>query len=194
MGGGPDGGEKLDETAIREDTGGPGGETAAPADPAMKGRPHWPLFFGLAGTIVVVDQLTKAWVVSRLAPGESTSVVGDMLRLVNGRNSGALFGLFRDQAILFAAASIAVIAIIVGYHARTGRSRLASIALGLLLGGAIGNLTDRIRLGYVVDFVDAGIGGWRWYTFNVADAAISVAIVMLVLLVIWPGRGERARG
>jgi hypothetical protein len=61
-----------------------------------------------------------------------------------------------------------------------------SVTLGLLLGGAIGNLLDRFRLGYVVDFVDLGIGTFRWYTFNVADAAISLSLVLLVLLAIKP--------
>ncbi len=139
----------------------------------MSGRPIWPLFLGLAATVIVADQLTKAWLVSMLAPSESMPIVGDYLRLVHSQNNGALFGLFRESALLFGLASIAVIGLIVVYHARSGRSRYMSVALGLLLGGAIGNLIDRLRLGYVVDFVDAGIGNFRWYTFNVADAAIS---------------------
>ena len=70
--------------------------------------------------------------------------------------------------------------LIVVYHARSGRSLYLSIALGLLLGGALGNMIDRLRLGYVVDFVDIGIGDLRFYTFNLGDAAISTAIVMLI--------------
>ena len=108
--------------------------------------------------VIVADQLTKAWLVSSIAPGESMPVVGDYLRLVHSQNNGALFGLFRESAILFGLASIVVIGLIVAYHARSGRSLYMSVALGLLLGGAIGNLIDRLRLGYVVDFVDAGIG------------------------------------
>jgi lipoprotein signal peptidase len=85
-----------------------------------------------------------------------------------------------------------VIGLIVAYHARSGRSRYMSVALGLLLGGAVGNLIDRLRLGYVVDFVDAGIGSVRWYTFNVADAAISFAILFLIAAAIWPSlAGQR---
>jgi signal peptidase II len=152
----------------------------------MSGRPIWPLFLGLAATVVVLDQLTKAWLTSSLAPGQSVSIVGDYVRLVHGQNNGALFGLFRESALLFGIVSLGVIALIVGYHARSGRSAYLSITLGLLLGGAIGNLIDRFRLGYVVDFVDLGIGRFRWYTFNVADAAISLALVLLVLLAIRP--------
>ena len=158
----------------------------------MNNRPIWPIFLGLAVLVVVVDQLTKSWIAATLAPGASMSVVGDSLRLVNGQNNGALFGLFRDNAAIFGLISIIVVGLIVAYHARAGRSPYLSVALGLLLGGALGNMTDRLRLGYVVDFVDAGIGSLRWYTFNVADAAISVAILLLILLAIRPDRGPAA--
>src|SRR5712691_4548045 len=107
----------MDETTTR---------TAGPA--------HWVVFLGLAGTIVVLDQLTKSWLVSNLAPGQVVPVVGDLVRLVFSQNSGALFGLFRDQAVLFGLVSLGVIGLIVAYHARAGRSLYFSIALGLLLG------------------------------------------------------------
>jgi len=149
-------------------------------------RAHWSVFVGLAGTIVVLDQLAKAWLQSNFVPGQVVEVVGDLVRLVFGQNSGALFGLFRDQALLFGLASLGVVGLIVAYHGRAARSLYLSIALGLLLGGAIGNLIDRLRLGYVVDFVDVGIGNLRFYTFNVADAAISTAIVLLLAVAIVP--------
>jgi len=156
----------------------------------VNNRPIWPIFLGLAAAVVVADQLTKAWIAATLAPGASMSIIGDNLRLVNSQNNGALFGMFRDNAALFGLISIAVVGLIVAYHARTGRSPYLSVALGLLLGGALGNMTDRLRLGYVVDFVDAGLGNLRWYTFNVADAAISCAIVMLLLLALRPSLGD----
>jgi len=158
---------------------------------AVGGRPLWRAFLGLAAAILATDQLTKAWLTSFLAPGESVRVVDDVLRLVHGQNAGGLFGLFQGQALPFALVSLVVVALIVGYHARSGRNAYLSITLGLLLGGALGNLLDRLRLGYVVDFVDAGIGSLRWYTFNVADAAISFAIVLLLALSIWPPLGRR---
>jgi signal peptidase II len=146
---------------------------------------------------VIADQLTKAWLVSTLGPGESMRVVDDLLRLVHARNTGGLFGLFRDAAPIFAVVSLGVLALIVWYHAQSGRSPYLSVTLGLLLGGAIGNLVDRVRFGYVVDFVDAGLGSIRWYTFNVADAAISVSLLLLLLLAVRPsiatlGLTERA--
>ena len=165
---------------------------AAPT--ATRAAPHWLVFLGLAGTIVIIDQLTKAWLVANVSPGEVVNVVGDFVRLVFNQNSGALFGLFRESAVLFGIVSLGVVGLIVAYHARVGRSLYLSLALGFLLGGAIGNLIDRLRLGYVVDFVDIGIGDFRWYTFNVADAAISTAIVMLLAAALIPslaGLGER---
>ncbi len=149
-------------------------------------RPLWAAFAGLAIAVVVADQLTKAWLVSFLGPGQSTAVVDDLIRLVHSRNAGGLFGLLQGQALPFAALSIVVMGLILAYHARSGRSPYLTVTLGLLLGGAIGNLIDRVRLGYVVDFVDAGIGSLRWYTFNVADASISLAIVLLVAAAIRP--------
>jgi signal peptidase II len=148
---------------------------------------HWGVFFGIAVVVVVLDQLTKAWLVANVALGEVREVIGESVRFVYHQNSGALFGLFRDQAIVFGLLSIVVIGLIVGYHARSDRSRYMSIALGFLLGGAIGNLVDRLRLGYVVDFVDIGIGDLRFYTFNIADSAISAAIVLLVAVAVLPG-------
>jgi signal peptidase II len=138
--------------------------------------------------VVIADQITKAWLVSFLAPGQRTEVVGPYVRLVHSQNTGALFGLFRDQAVLFGLVSIGVVGVIIWFHANAGRNTLLSIALGLLLGGALGNMADRFHYGYVVDFVDLGIGDVRWYTFNVADAAISCALVLLLLTAALPDR------
>lgn len=158
-----------------------------------RGRPYWAAFVGLATVVVVIDQVTKAWLVSILGPGERQVILGDLLRIMHGQNSGALFGLFKDQAFLFGLVSLGVVGLIVWYHGNSGRSALLTLALGLLLGGAIGNMIDRFRLGHVVDWVDIGVGEWRFYTFNVADAAISGAILLLLLsavLPMLPGRGS----
>jgi len=154
----------------------------------------WPVFVGVAAVVLAADQITKAWLTSFLAPGQSVDVVGDLVRLVHGQNAGGLFGLFQGQALPFGLISFVVVGIIVAYHARSGRNPYLSITLGLLLGGALGNLVDRLRLGYVVDFVDAGLGSVRWYTFNVADAAISCAILLLLAASVWPSVARRASG
>ena len=162
---------------------------------AAIGRPLWPPFVLLASAIVVVDQVTKAWITDALAPDGAVNVVGDYLRLVYTENSGALFGLFRGQAAVFALLSLAVMAVIVTYHGRSGRSPYMTLTLGLLLGGAIGNAIDRLRFNHVVDFVDAGIGDLRFYTFNVADSCISAAILLLLVLAVKPSlAGPRRDG
>ena len=169
------------------------GSPVASGSPAARRRPHWAVFLGIAITVVVLDQLSKAWLVGLLDPGERLSIVGDWLRLVHGQNDGAIFGLFHDQALLFGLVSLGVIGLIVWYHGQAGHQLLMSIALGLLLGGAIGNMIDRFRLGYVIDWVDIGIGGWRFYTFNVADSAVTAAVLLLLALAVIPGlAGSRA--
>ncbi len=147
---------------------------------------------GIALAIFVADQLTKAWIIANFQADVPVDIVGQYLRIDVTHNTGALFGMFRDQAVLFAAFSVGVIGLIVWYEARVGRSLLLSVALGLLLGGALGNLLDRIRLGYVVDFVDMGIGTWRFYTYNVADAAITTAILLLIVAALRPDLAGRS--
>ena len=166
--------------------GAPGATEAADPRAAAAGGRRWPLFVALAAFVVVADQLAKGLVTSSLSPGESVDVVGDLVRIVFGQNTGALFGLFKDNALMFGVVSIIVIGLIVAYHGRATPSLYLTVTLGLLLGGAIGNMLDRIRLGYVVDFVDVGLGSLRFYTFNVADSAISLSILLLFIAALRP--------
>ena len=115
-------------------------------------------------------------------------VLGEWLRLVHGQNSGILFGMLPAVG---APSSPSCRSVVTGAHRRLPPPTRAAgssttIALGLLLGGAIGNLLDRLRYGSVVDFVDMGIGTWRFYTYNVADAAITTAIVLLLAMAVFP--------
>jgi signal peptidase II len=153
-------------------------------------RRQWVLFAGLAIGVVVVDQASKAWLTGQLDPGQSMVVLGEWLRFVHGQNSGILFGLLPQSAPAFAVVSMGVTALIVLYHAKAGRGIVTSLALGLLLGGAIGNLIDRLNHGHVVDWIDMGIGTLRFWTYNVADAAITTAIVLLIATAIVPRLGE----
>ena len=113
-------------------------------------------------------------------------LLGDWLRIVHGRNSGILFGMLPQTGGAFAIVSLAVLGLIVLYHAQAGRGIVVTIALGLLLGGALGNLIARLHYGSVIDFIDMGIGAWRFYTYNVADAAITTSIIMLIVLALVP--------
>lgn len=172
-------------------------DTDAGVDLRASGLRRWLVFFGLALGVVVADQASKAVIDNafKLAStqgtiagfGQPTQVIGDLVRIAKSYNDGGLFGLFDAAAPILALASLVVIGILVVVQARSGprASWLTTVALGLLLGGAIGNLLDRIRFGYVIDWVDMGIGSWRFYTFNVADSAISIAIVLLLAAAIF---------
>ena len=168
------------------------------------GRRRWLTFFGLAAAVALVDQASKFWVDANFGvasphagPGatQPTPLIDGFVRIAKTYNTGGIFGLFGDSAIVLALASTVVIVFIVVYHGREGvRGPWAlTVALGLLLGGALGNFIDRIRLGAVVDFVDMGIGEWRWYTFHVADSAISIALLLLILLSVFGDRLTRRR-
>ncbi len=131
-----------------------------------------------AAAVVVLDQITKRLAEYYLLqrPDHSISIAGELLRLTYVSNRGAAFGILQNQSILFVIVGIAVIgAILVSYRYFPKMSLLLNIALGLQLGGAIGNLMDRVRLGYVVDFVDVAI----WPVFNVADSAIVLGVGVL---------------
>jgi signal peptidase II len=177
-------------TASSDPRDGPAAGATMAAAVAHHARRRWGLFTILAVAVVATDQVAKAVVTRSLAPGQSVDVVGDLVRIVFGQNSGALFGLFKDNAAMFGVVSIVVVGLIVAYHARSAASLYLTVTLGFLLGGAIGNMLDRLRLGYVVDFVDVGIGPTRFYTFNVADSAISLAILLLFVAALRPSLVE----
>lgn len=144
------------------------------------------VFALIAGGITIGDQLLKAWVTDP-ANGFTTKatspVIGDWVRIDLIHNPGGLFGLFQGSAPIFAVITIGVVAVLLGLEIGSGwRSWLVTVTLGLLLGGAIGNFIDRYRFGYVVDFVDIGIGSWRFYIFNLADSAVTVAILLMFVL------------
>jgi len=180
----------------------------------MTGRPAaasrilrlWLLFGAIAIIVVIADQASKAWVQSSFAlvsggatsgsPGAPTPVLGDLVRIARSENDGGIFGLLGASAPLLGVASLAVIAGILWVQARQGvHSLLLTIALALLLGGAVGNLLDRVRYGHVVDWVDTGIGNARFYTFNVADSAISIAVALLLLIgIVGPRLADHGQG
>jgi signal peptidase II len=184
---------ELDE-AIAEDVDIVDDDEAAARPAGTWRRPspgRWILFAVLAVTVVVLDQLSKAWLVANVGPDDPpVQAIGDLLRFVHGQNSGMLFGLLPQSAPIFAVVSLGVTALIVVYHAKAGRGVVTTIALGLLLGGAIGNLLDRLNHGYVVDWIDMGIGAVRFWTYNIADASITTAIILLLVMAVFPRVSE----
>ena len=134
------------------------------------------LFFGIALGVVVVDQLTKAWVRNNLAIGEVGPEWGPV-KIIHVVNSGAAFGILPGQTAFLIIMSLFGLGAIVLYYVYPPMDHgLIRIALGMQLGGAIGNLLDRLRFGEVTDFIDVG----NFPTFNVADACISTSIVIVI--------------
>ncbi len=157
---------------------------------------RWIALLGIAGIVVVLDQASKAWVLANFELGVPVQVVGDWLRIWYIQNAGALFGLFQQSAVIFGVVSLVVIGVILWIHSRMAASGgwITTLGLGLLLGGAVGNVIDRFRFGYVVDFVDIGIGSWRFFTFNVADACIDIGILILIVVALVPAIPARLGG
>jgi signal peptidase II len=138
------------------------------------------VFLGCAAVVVAVDQATKLIASERLGPGASVPVLGDFIRLTLVHNTGAAFGLFPGSRVPFIVVSVLAIAVVLHLFFReTYRSVMNRILLGCILGGAIGNLIDRVRLGWVVDFIDIGFGTARWPVFNVADSAVTIGVILL---------------
>ncbi len=153
----------------------------------------------MAGTAVVLyaaDQLTKLLIVANLPFGERVDVIGDLAQLWHVRNTGAAFSILPGATWLFVPVTIAAIVMVLYFH-RSLRDRgpWIQVVLGAILAGGLGNLTDRVRLGYVVDFVSIGIGDLRWPAFNVADPSLVLGILVLVAYLTFgpPARGGEDR-
>ena len=141
-------------------------------------------WFAVAAAIILADQLTKSIVLGRFALGERLEVTG-FLNLVLVYNKGAAFSFLSDASgwqtpllIAFALAAAGIVSVLIF---RKPEQRLLCAGLALILGGALGNLIDRFRFGQVVDFLDFHAQSWHWPAFNVADSAITLGAVLLIL-------------
>lgn len=146
----------------------------------------------VAIAVFALDRITKILVETSLPVGGSIDVVGQWVRISHVTNSGAAFGLLPERTTLLSILSVvAVLAIVFYYRRLAADSRLIAATLGMQLGGAVGNLVDRIGQGYVVDFVDVGVpGGVRFWSFNVADSSIVVGIIAVTALLWWEERQQ----
>ena len=146
----------------------------------------------VAVVVFVLDRIAKIAVESSLPLGTSADVLGQWVRISHVTNNGAAFGLLPERTTLLSILSVAAVFAIVFYYRRLAAdSRLIAATLGMQLGGAFGNLVDRIGQGYVVDFVDVGIpGGPRFWSFNVADSSIVVGIIAVTVLLWWQERQQ----
>ena len=141
----------------------------------------------LASLVVALDLLTKSVVADSMPHGSSRAVIEDFFNLVHVRNTGIAFSLFADSApwfrdLVLPAVSIAAIGVVAIMFRRLAEIPVTSrVALALVLAGALGNLYERLRYGYVTDFLDFYVGTYHWPAFNVADSAITVGAILLIL-------------
>jgi signal peptidase II len=146
--------------------------------------------FVLAGAVVALDQVAKVLVLDRLPLGVPVTLVDDLLSFTLVMNPGLAFGLLgsvpRAWRWVVAALSLVALAVLarVALRVLPDGGWVGRVAIGLIFGGAVGNLIDRARFGAVVDFVDVHWRGWHWPAFNVADSAITVGVALLALRLI----------
>jgi signal peptidase II len=141
-------------------------------------------WLGLACIVVLLDQITKITIAQILSYGQSRPVTS-FFNLVMAHNKGAAFSFLASedgwQRWFFAAIAVAAVIFILWLLRKNAGQRLFSAALALILGGAVGNLIDRVAYGHVIDFLDFHVGGWHWPAFNVADSAICVGAALFIL-------------
>lgn len=148
----------------------------------------------LAGSAVIVaaDQVSKKLVETYFFPFQSVTVIKGFLNLVYVRNPGGVFGLFSrmDPAVVFPVfllTTIAAMVVIIYFYGKLpAHRRFYRYALTFILGGALGNFIDRVRLGQVVDFLDFHLGRYHWPAFNVADACITTGVIMFLIIIVRP--------
>jgi signal peptidase II len=149
--------------------------------------------------IVVADQIVKALVRSRLALHESVTVIPGFFDLTRVHNTGAAYGFldavdFPFKTVLLACVAVAALVGLGVYATRLDQSQpLTRLGLTFVMGGAVGNLIDRVSAGYVLDFVDIYSGNWHFWAFNVADSAITIGVVLMVLELLGLGRVRVSR-
>lgn len=149
----------------------------------MNRRQSLTLGLTIALVLVALDQLSKWWVVAKLMSPPRVIELAPFANLVMVWNTGITFGLFGDALWgrwAFAGLALVIVAILLSWLSRAVY-RGTAIALGLVIGGAIGNVIDRIRWGAVADFLDFHVAGWHWPAFNVADSAIVIGVSLLLL-------------
>jgi signal peptidase II len=137
----------------------------------------------VAALVVALDQGSKYLVTQSLPVGGVWSPLPGptpFFQIVYTYNTGATFGLFKDLGPVFVLIALVIVGVLILYARRLRPDQwLMCVALGLLLGGAIGNLIDRIRLGHVIDFIDVGVGPMRWYTSNFSDVSLVLGVILL---------------
>ena len=150
------------------------------------------LLLGTAAVLYIADQVTKALIVANVEYGERVPVLGEFLQIWHVRNTGAAFSLLPGATWIFIPVTIFALGMVAWFH-RSFRDRgpWIHVVLGAILGGTLGNLTDRLRFGWVVDWISLGVDDLRWPTFNVADPSVVIGIGLLVVYLTFVDGRER---
>ena len=154
-------------------------------------KPKYIMLALIVGVVVVLDQLTKMWVVNAIPLYKTIPVIPGFLSLTHYQNPGVAFGIFSKnssnlvQIFIMCAAVVAVFIIFYFYTKADRKYPLMLVGFSLIMGGAVGNLIDRFRMSKVVDFIEVYLGSFTWPAFNVADSAITVGVMIFAFYMIF---------
>lgn len=138
-------------------------------------------------TSIILDQATKLWAIDVLKEGGSIKIIGDFLRFTYAENRGAAFSILQNQMIFFIIVTTIMLAVMAYIYFKTKNiTKLSKLSIGMIAGGAIGNFVDRLRLGYVVDFIDVRFGNfYNFPIFNIADSFVVCGTILMVFLILF---------
>lgn len=145
----------------------------------------------LIGTIfafsIILDQSTKMWAVNVLKNGESIKLIGNFLRFTYAENKGAAFSILQNQMLFFIITTVIMLAVLAYIYFKTKNiTQLSKLSIAMVAGGAIGNFIDRLRLGYVVDFIDVRFGSfYNFPIFNIADSFVVCGTILMIILILF---------
>jgi signal peptidase II len=152
---------------------------------------QWLIALAVTAAVVAADQISKTLVSANLEIGEAVWLIRPFLKITLAHNPFGVFSLNFGPRFVYLLLPLLAVALVIVFLLRK-RKAFVTVMLGLILGGA-GNVIDRIRLGYVVDWIRLGIPGWRWGTFNISDASLIVAVVTLLVYELFFNRPEKSR-
>jgi len=134
--------------------------------------------------VLFLDQITKKWIVRTMFYGDSKNIIGNIVRFTYIRNPNSVFGLKFGGPFISTALTIIAFIFVIFLFVKN-ESRFSLVSLSFIIGGALGNLTDRLLYMEVIDFIDVGVRRWRWPTFNVADSFVTVGLILIIIYFIF---------
>lgn len=153
------------------------------------------IYYFIALLVICIDQWSKWLIAKSMLIGQSIPLIPGFLYFTSSRNKGAAWSILEGQQIFFFIITIIVVVIIVYYMQKMGRSsKLLGIALGLVLGGSLGNFIDRVFRGEVIDFVHVYIGTYSYPIFNVADSSLVIGVILILIYIFLEGKKEKKNG